>query len=61
MVTIQAGVRMYIAKKEVRRLRDERAKFLEAERIKKAEEEKLKKQMNAKKAREEAERLHLQR
>ena len=52
---------MYIAKKECRRLREERAKFVEAERIKKLEEEKLKKQMNAKKAREEAERLHLQR
>ena len=61
VVTIQAGVRMYIAKKECRRLREERAKFLEAERIKKLEEEKLMKQMNAKKAREEAERLHLQR
>ena len=61
VVTIQAGVRMYIAKKECRRLREERAKFLEAERFKKLEEEKLKKQMNAKKAREEAERLHLQR
>ena len=31
---------------------------LESERQRKAEEEKLKKQMNAKKAKEEAERLH---
>ncbi len=31
---------------------------VESERLKKAEEEKLKKQMNARKAKEEAERLH---
>ena len=42
-------------------MREERVRVREAERVRKLEEEKLMKQMNAKKAREEAERLHLQR
>ena len=46
---------------QVRQLREERVRVREAERVRKLEEEKLMKQMNAKKAREEAERLHLQR
>nr|ASM47588.1 myosin VIIa [Leptochiton asellus] len=59
IVKIQSGVRAAIAKKQYRRMKIEYQRRMEAERLRKEEEEKLKKKMNSKKAKEEAERMHV--
>ncbi|CAL1540128.1 unnamed protein product [Lymnaea stagnalis] len=58
---IQASVRSIIAQKKLRRLRIEFEMKLEADRLRLEEEAVLKKKMNAKKAKEEAERHHKER
>ncbi|KAK2154842.1 hypothetical protein LSH36_256g06087 [Paralvinella palmiformis] len=61
VIILQAGARKVIAQRNYRRLLIEHRMRMESERQRKAEEERLKKQMNAKKAKEEAERLHRER
>ncbi|XP_035827560.1 myosin-VIIa [Aplysia californica] len=61
VVQIQASVRTLLAQKKLRRLRIEYEMKMEAERIRKEEEAALKKKMNAKKAKEEADRHHVAR
>ncbi|ELT99384.1 hypothetical protein CAPTEDRAFT_226057 [Capitella teleta] len=61
VIVLQSGVRKIIAQKKYTRARAEYRKRLEADRLRKEEEEKLKRQMNSKKAKEEAERLHRER
>ncbi|KAH9525796.1 hypothetical protein Btru_002385, partial [Bulinus truncatus] len=61
IIQIQASVRTIIAQKKLRRLRIEYDMKMEAERMRIEEENALKKKMNAKKAKEEAERHHQER
>ncbi|XP_018103359.1 unconventional myosin-VIIa isoform X2 [Xenopus laevis] len=56
--TIQAHVRGMIARRLYKRLKGEYHWRLEAEKIRLAEEERLKKEMSAKKAKQEAEKMH---
>ncbi|XP_046338016.2 myosin-VIIa-like isoform X1 [Haliotis rufescens] len=61
VVRIQAALRTLIARKRFRRMQIEYQKRMEAERIRQEEEAKLRKKMNTKKAKEEAERHHMER
>ena len=58
MVILQAGVRKMIAEEIYNRKKIEYHKLQELEQIRQKEEMALRKNMNAKKAKEEAERLH---
>ncbi|XP_013068549.2 myosin-VIIa-like isoform X2 [Biomphalaria glabrata] len=61
IIQIQASIRTIIAQKKLRRLKIEFDMKMEAERLRIEEEAALKKKMNAKKAKEEAERHHQER
>ena len=61
IVTIQAGVRRFIALRRYRRLRLEAARRREAERLRLEEQQRLESQLGAKRAKQEAERSYNER
>ncbi|CAH1781656.1 unnamed protein product [Owenia fusiformis] len=61
VLVLQSAIRRALAQKLYQRMKIEHRKRMEAERMRREEEEKLRRQMNAKKAKAEAERLHQER